>query len=87
MEHFLNATDLNFASVRAKTGRSYYVNPYYVAAWSTVFQERLASLNVADDIYCPCTHEELKYFLMAIYPPQLRINGIKFLYSNLTFFS
>jgi hypothetical protein len=25
MEHFLNASDLNFASVRAKTGRSYQV--------------------------------------------------------------
>ncbi|KAI6205247.1 hypothetical protein M3Y94_00771000 [Aphelenchoides besseyi] len=73
MDHFLNASDLNFASVRAKTGRSYNVNPYYVAAWSAVFQERLFSINSTDDIYCPCTHEELKYFLMAIYPPQLRI--------------
>ncbi|KAI6221428.1 BTB/POZ-like domain and BTB/POZ fold domain and BTB/POZ domain-containing protein [Aphelenchoides fujianensis] len=72
-DHFLTASDLNFASVRAKTGRSYNVNPYYVAAWSAVFQERLFSLNSTDDIYCPCTHEELKFFLMAICPPQLRI--------------
>lgn len=73
MEHFLTASDLNFASVRAKTGRSYQVNPYYIAAWSAVFQERLFTINSTDDIYCPCSHEELKYFLMAIYPPQLRI--------------
>ncbi|CAD5227706.1 unnamed protein product [Bursaphelenchus okinawaensis] len=73
MDHFLNPSDLNFASVRGKSGRSYNVNPYYVAAWSNVFQERLFTLNSTDDIYCPCTHEELKYFLMAIYPPQLRI--------------
>ncbi|KAI1730303.1 BTB/POZ domain-containing protein [Ditylenchus destructor] len=75
MEHFFNATDLNFAAIRAKTGRSYYVNPYYVAAWSSVFQDLLCSMsvNLTDDIVCPCTHEELKFFLMAIYPPQLRI--------------
>lgn len=75
MENFVCSNELNFAVVRAKTGRSYYVNPYYVAAWSNVFQERLIS-NIQlppDDIYCPCTHEELKAFLMAIYPPQLRI--------------
>jgi hypothetical protein len=89
MDHFLTASDLNFASVRAKTGRSYNVNPYYVAAWSAVFQERLFTINSTDDIYwfaifisfecmlsllfSPCSHEELKYFLMAICPPQLRI--------------
>uniref|UniRef100_A0A7E4ZY96 BTB domain-containing protein n=1 Tax=Panagrellus redivivus TaxID=6233 RepID=A0A7E4ZY96_PANRE len=75
MEAFVCSNELNFAVVRAKTGRSYFVNPYYVAAWSTVFQERLISnLNSQpDDIYCPITHEELKAFLMAIYPPQLRI--------------
>lgn len=28
-----------------------------------------------DEIFCPCTHEELKAFLMAVYPPQLRITG------------
>lgn len=76
MEHFLTANDLNFASVRGKTGRSYQINPYYVAAWSAVFQERLFAINSTDDIYCPCTHEELKYFLMAIYPPQKEITGI-----------
>lgn len=76
MENFLNANDMNFASVRAKTGRSYYVNPYYVASWSNLFHDRLASFSISnDDIFCPCTHEELKFFLMAIYPPQLRING------------
>ncbi|CAJ0564177.1 unnamed protein product, partial [Mesorhabditis spiculigera] len=25
-------------------------------------------------MFCPCSHEELKAFLMAIHPPQLRIN-------------
>lgn len=28
-----------------------------------------------EEMFCPCTHEELKAFLMAIHPPQLRING------------
>uniref|UniRef100_A0A915N5N4 BTB domain-containing protein n=1 Tax=Meloidogyne javanica TaxID=6303 RepID=A0A915N5N4_MELJA len=73
----LSPSDLNFASVRAKTGRAYHVNPYYVAAWSTLFQERFCNgIGVGGDddlIYCPCSNEELKYFLMAIYPPQLRI--------------
>nr|CAD2172343.1 unnamed protein product [Meloidogyne enterolobii] len=77
MEHMLSPSDLNFASVRAKTGRAYHVNPYYVAAWSTLFQERFCNgIGVGGDddlIYCPCSNEELKYFLMAIYPPQLRI--------------
>lgn len=78
MEHLLSASDLNFSSVRAKTGRAYHVNPYYVAAWSALFQDRLCNsgLGPASDeelIYCPCSSEELKYFLMAIYPPQLRI--------------
>lgn len=82
-------SDLNFALVRAKTGRAYYINPYYVAAWSTVFQvgdtikcskvwifqERMVSMNFTEEIYCPCSHDELKAFLMAIYPPQLRISG------------
>jgi len=27
MEHMLSPSDLNFASVRAKTGRAYHVNP------------------------------------------------------------
>lgn len=31
--------------------------------------------NDDDLIYCPCSSEELKYFLMSIYPPQLRITG------------
>ncbi|KAL3072625.1 hypothetical protein niasHS_017599 [Heterodera schachtii] len=80
MEHLLSASDLNFATVKAKTGRAYHVNPYYVAAWSSLFQERLCNgissdgvPNDDDLIYCPCSSEELKYFLMAIYPPQLRI--------------
>lgn len=38
LEHFHRSTDLNFAMIRAKTGRVYYVNPYYIAAWSNVFQ-------------------------------------------------
>ena len=69
------SSDLNFAVIRGKSGRSYFVNPYYVAAWSTVFQERLIASGQAppDDIYCPITGDELKAFLMAIYPPQLRI--------------
>uniref|UniRef100_A0A1I8BIN8 BTB domain-containing protein n=1 Tax=Meloidogyne hapla TaxID=6305 RepID=A0A1I8BIN8_MELHA len=77
MEHMLSPSDLNFASVRAKTGRAYHVNPYYVAAWSNLFQERFCNgISVRDDdelIYCPCSNEELKYFLMSIYPPQIRI--------------
>uniref|UniRef100_A0AC35F991 BTB domain-containing protein n=1 Tax=Panagrolaimus sp. PS1159 TaxID=55785 RepID=A0AC35F991_9BILA len=74
MENFVCSTELNFAVVRAKTGRSYYINPYYFAAWSNVFQERLISNAILpDDIFLPSTHEELKAFLMAIYPPQLRI--------------
>ena len=75
MEYFVVSSDLNFAVIRGKSGRSYFVNPYYVAAWSTVFQERLIASGQAppDDIYCPITGDELKAFLMAIYPPQLRI--------------
>uniref|UniRef100_A0A183CDJ3 BTB domain-containing protein n=1 Tax=Globodera pallida TaxID=36090 RepID=A0A183CDJ3_GLOPA len=82
MEHLLSASDLNFATVKAKTGRAYHVNPYYVAAWSSLFQDRLCNgssgdgvPNEDDLIYCPCSSEELKYFLMAIYPPQLRVTG------------
>jgi hypothetical protein len=63
------------------------VNPYYVAAWSSVFADRLlcgggggfaSSVDLVDSgepIYCPVTHDELRYFLMAIHPPQLRITG------------
>uniref|UniRef100_A0A0K0EWS8 BTB domain-containing protein n=1 Tax=Strongyloides venezuelensis TaxID=75913 RepID=A0A0K0EWS8_STRVS len=73
LEKFYRASDLNFASVRSKTGRMYYVNPYYLAAWSNIFQERICFLRNQEELYCPCTHEELKAFLMAVYPPQLRI--------------
>ncbi|TMS35732.1 hypothetical protein L596_003065 [Steinernema carpocapsae] len=38
LEYFQRSTDLNFASIRAKSGRIYYVNPYYIAAWSNLFQ-------------------------------------------------
>lgn len=37
LEQFHRLTELNFAMIRAKTGRGYYVNPYYIAAWSNVF--------------------------------------------------
>ncbi|KAK6104560.1 BTB/POZ domain family protein [Brugia pahangi] len=73
LEQFHRLTELNFAMIRSKTGRGYYVNPYYIAAWSNVFQERISSIKNMDEIFCPCTHEELKAFLMAVYPPQLRI--------------
>ncbi|CAJ0959659.1 unnamed protein product, partial [Mesorhabditis belari] len=76
LETYQRATDLHFAAIRAKTGRVYYVNPYYVAAWSNVFQERIFhnSSTQSEEFFCPCSHEELKAFLMAIHPPQLRIN-------------
>ncbi|VDO70796.1 unnamed protein product [Onchocerca flexuosa] len=80
LEQFHHLTELNFAMIRTKTGRGYYVNPYYIAAWSNVFMERLSSVKNMDEIFCPCTHEELKAFLMAVYPPQLRITG--FAYSS-----
>ncbi|VDN50592.1 unnamed protein product [Dracunculus medinensis] len=35
--------------------------------------ERVSATNCTDELFCCCTHEELKAFLMAIYPPQLRI--------------
>uniref|UniRef100_A0AC35U5S0 BTB/POZ domain-containing protein n=1 Tax=Rhabditophanes sp. KR3021 TaxID=114890 RepID=A0AC35U5S0_9BILA len=73
LEKFYRVSDLNFASVRSKTGRMYYVNPYYLAAWSNIFQERILCLRAQEELYCPCSHEELKAFLMAVYPPQLRI--------------
>ncbi|KAF8363995.1 hypothetical protein PRIPAC_90918, partial [Pristionchus pacificus] len=74
LESFQRATDLNFAAIRAKTGRVYYVNPYYVAAWSNVFQDRILTNSHVEELYSPCSHEELSAFLMAIHPPQLRIN-------------
>lgn len=40
-------------------------------------EERLSSINNMDEVFCPCTHEELKAFLMAVYPPQLRITGLQ----------
>lgn len=47
-EQFSHASDLQFATVRARNGRQYYVNPYYVAAWSNAIQERVASANATD---------------------------------------
>lgn len=87
MDAFLSASDLSFATIRARGGRSYHINPYYVAAWSTVFSERLcgatngsAMLDSGDPISCPMlSYDELRYFLMAIHPPQLRITGSSFL--------
>uniref|UniRef100_A0A1I7XD04 BTB domain-containing protein n=1 Tax=Heterorhabditis bacteriophora TaxID=37862 RepID=A0A1I7XD04_HETBA len=76
LEVFQRATDIHFAAIRAKTGRIYYVNPYYIASWSNVFQERVyCSSSGVEEMFCPCSHEELKAFLMAIHPPQLRINA------------
>ncbi|KIH53372.1 hypothetical protein ANCDUO_16504 [Ancylostoma duodenale] len=73
---FQRQTDLFFTAVRAKTGRVYHVNPYYMAAWSNLFQERIyCSSSGVEEIFCPCSHEELKAFLMAVHPPQLRLNG------------
>lgn len=40
LEHFHRLGELNFVMIRSKTGRAYYVNPYYIAAWSNVFQVR-----------------------------------------------
>uniref|UniRef100_A0A915MP25 BTB domain-containing protein n=1 Tax=Meloidogyne javanica TaxID=6303 RepID=A0A915MP25_MELJA len=62
MEHMLSPSDLNFASVRAKTGRAYHVNPYYVAAWSTLFQERFCNgigveSNIAPILMAACKLE------------------------------
>ncbi|KAK0396036.1 hypothetical protein QR680_001538 [Steinernema hermaphroditum] len=74
LEYFQRSSDLNFASIRAKSGRMYYVNPYYIAAWSNLFQERIGTASFTDELFCPCSHEELKAFILAIYPPQLRIN-------------
>ncbi|CAI2347296.1 unnamed protein product [Caenorhabditis sp. 36 PRJEB53466] len=75
LEPYQRMSDVNFAAVRAKTGRLYYVNPYYMGAWSNVFEEKLCSISSGvEEMFCPCTHEELKAFLMAIHPPQLRIN-------------
>uniref|UniRef100_A0A0N5A882 BTB domain-containing protein n=1 Tax=Syphacia muris TaxID=451379 RepID=A0A0N5A882_9BILA len=73
LEEYHRASDLNFTMIRAKTGRAYYVNPYYVAAWSNLFQERVVVSVNNDEMFCSCNHEELKAFLMAVYPPQLRI--------------
>lgn len=76
LEPYQRQSDVNFAAVRAKTGRLYYVNPFYMAAWSNVFEEKLCTTSSGiEEMFCPCTHEELKAFLMAIHPPQLRING------------
>ncbi|CCD62822.2 BTB domain-containing protein [Caenorhabditis elegans] len=75
LEPYQRQSDVNFAAVRAKTGRLYYVNPFYMAAWSNVFEEKLCTTSSGiEEMFCPCTHEELKAFLMAIHPPQLRIN-------------
>ncbi|VDO84604.1 unnamed protein product [Haemonchus placei] len=75
LEMFQRQSDLFFSAIRAKTGRVYHVNPYYMAAWSNVFQERVyCSSSSVEEIFCPCSHEELKAFLMAIHPPQLRLN-------------
>jgi hypothetical protein len=66
---------LQFANIKATNGRIYYINPYYMAAWSNVVQERvLANIH---DFVCGCNHDELKAFLMAIHPPQLRITGAR----------
>lgn len=55
LESFQRATDLNFAAIRAKTGRVYYVNPYYVAAWSNVFQVRFICFRLQfHSIDCSC---------------------------------
>ncbi|VDO74976.1 unnamed protein product, partial [Haemonchus placei] len=40
LEMFQRQSDLFFSAIRAKTGRVYHVNPYYMAAWSNVFQVR-----------------------------------------------
>ncbi|WKX94413.1 hypothetical protein Q1695_011572 [Nippostrongylus brasiliensis] len=75
LEMFQRQSDLFFSAIRAKTGRVYHVNPYYMAAWSNVFQERVyCSSSGVEEIFCPCSHEELKAFLMAVHPPQLRLN-------------
>lgn len=37
LENLQRVSDLNFALIRAKTGRPYYINPYYIAAWSNIF--------------------------------------------------
>ncbi|MFH4984631.1 hypothetical protein AB6A40_011340 [Gnathostoma spinigerum] len=73
LEQLQHVNDLNYAVIRAKSGRLYYVNPYYIAAWSNVFQEKVISTNNSEEMFCPCSYDELKAFLMAIYPPQLRI--------------
>lgn len=73
-DQFHRASELQFATIKAKNGRAYHANPFYLAAWSNVIQERLAATN-ANEFFCGCTHDELKAFLLAIHPPQLRITG------------
>ena len=87
---FTRLTDVQYASIRGATGRTYFCNPYYVAAWSNIINDkfvgefkskykctfilRMTTQQNLNEITCGCTPEELKLFLMTVYPPQLRIS-------------
>ncbi|CDW52730.1 BTB domain containing protein [Trichuris trichiura] len=62
-------SDLNFAALRTQGSRVFYINPYYVAAWSQLAFDTVVSMTTIESLSLAVSDDEAEAFLFAVYPP------------------
>lgn len=71
---FSQKSEIYFSVLRSKSGRHYYCNPYYLAAWSRVLAEDVLSYNRLELDCATLSDEEAANFLLAVHPPLMKLN-------------
>ncbi|KRX99699.1 WD repeat domain-containing protein 83 [Trichinella pseudospiralis] len=70
LQHFKLKSELNFAKLHTIGGQCcYFVNPYYLAAWSDQLLQTLATTGSVDQLTVSMTDDETAQFLLAVHPP------------------
>ncbi|KHJ43769.1 BTB/POZ domain protein [Trichuris suis] len=62
-------SDLNFTALRTQGSRVFYINPYYVAAWSQLAFDTVVSMTTIESLSLAVSDDEAEAFLFAVYPP------------------
>ncbi|KRY28991.1 WD repeat domain-containing protein 83 [Trichinella spiralis] len=76
LERFKLKSELNFAKLHTLGQCCYFVNPYYLAAWSDQILQTLATTGTAgsvDQLTVSMTDDETAQFLLAVHPPLVTI--------------
>uniref|UniRef100_A0A5S6QZ65 BTB domain-containing protein n=1 Tax=Trichuris muris TaxID=70415 RepID=A0A5S6QZ65_TRIMR len=69
LKRFELKSDLNFTALRTQGSRVFYINPYYVAAWSQLAFDTVVSMTTVESLSVAVTDDEAEAFLLAVYPP------------------